>query len=116
LRRWRAHTVLFDKTGTLTVGGARLLSIEVAPGETAEEVLMLGASLEQASHHVLLAFVGKLNEFFDLRYPSKTAPLEILNSIFVTGAVESACKSAVQVHRCEAFIFSHFRAFDCAIG
>jgi heavy metal translocating P-type ATPase len=49
----RAHTVLFDKTGTLTVGGARLLSIEVAPGEKADEVLMLGASLEQASHHVL---------------------------------------------------------------
>ncbi len=49
----RAHTVLFDKTGTLTVGGARLLSIEVAPGEQADEVLMLGASLEQASHHVL---------------------------------------------------------------
>ncbi len=49
----RTHTVLFDKTGTLTVGGARLLSIEVAPGETADEVLMLGASLEQASHHVL---------------------------------------------------------------
>jgi len=49
----RAHTVLFDKTGTLTVGGARLLSVEVAPGETAERVLMLGASLEQASHHVI---------------------------------------------------------------
>ncbi len=49
----RAHTVLFDKTGTLTVGGARLLSVEVAPGETADEVLMLGASLEQASHHVI---------------------------------------------------------------
>src|SRR6266702_6640421 len=49
----RAHTVLFDKTGTLTVGGARLLSVEVAPGETADELLMLGASLEQASHHVL---------------------------------------------------------------
>jgi heavy metal translocating P-type ATPase len=49
----RAHTVLFDKTGTLTVGGARLLSIEVAPGENADEVLMLGASLEQASHHVV---------------------------------------------------------------
>ena len=31
----RAHTVLFDKTGTLTVGGARLLSIEVAPGRDA---------------------------------------------------------------------------------
>lgn len=49
----RAHTVLFDKTGTLTVGGARLLSVEVAPGESAEHVLMLGASLEQASHHVI---------------------------------------------------------------
>jgi heavy metal translocating P-type ATPase len=49
----RAHTVLFDKTGTLTVGGARLLSVEVAPGETMDRVLKLGASLEQASHHVL---------------------------------------------------------------
>jgi len=49
----RAHTVLFDKTGTLTVGGARLLSVEVAPGESAGDVLMLGASLEQASHHVV---------------------------------------------------------------
>ena len=49
----RAHTVLFDKTGTLTVGGARLLSVEVAPGENADEVLMLGASLEQASHHIV---------------------------------------------------------------
>ena len=49
----RAHTVLFDKTGTLTVGGARLLSIEVAPGEKTDEVLLLGASLEQCSHHVV---------------------------------------------------------------
>jgi heavy metal translocating P-type ATPase len=53
----RAHTVLFDKTGTLTVGGARLLSVEVAPGESADEVLTLGASLEQASHHVLAATI-----------------------------------------------------------
>jgi heavy metal translocating P-type ATPase len=50
----RAHTVLFDKTGTLTVGGARLLSIEVAPaGGSVDAVLQLGASLEQASHHVV---------------------------------------------------------------
>ncbi len=49
----RAHTVLFDKTGTLTVGGARLLSVEAAPGENADEILRLGASLEQASHHVI---------------------------------------------------------------
>ena len=49
----RAHTILFDKTGTLTVGGARLLSIEAAPGKSIDESLRLGASLEQASQHVL---------------------------------------------------------------
>jgi len=50
----RAHTVLFDKTGTLTVGGARLLSIEVAPeGGNADAALQLAASVEQVSHHVV---------------------------------------------------------------
>jgi high-affinity K+ transport system ATPase subunit B len=29
----RAQTVMFDKTGTLTTGGARLIAVEVAPGE-----------------------------------------------------------------------------------
>ncbi len=53
----RTRTVLFDKTGTLTVGGARLLSIETAAGETGDDVLRLGASLEQASHHVLAAAI-----------------------------------------------------------
>jgi cation transport ATPase len=53
----RAHTVLFDKTGTLTVGGARLLSIEPAPGEDPDDSLKLGASLEQASHHVLASAI-----------------------------------------------------------
>jgi heavy metal translocating P-type ATPase len=53
----RARTVLFDKTGTLTVGGARLLSIEAAPGQSADEVLALAGSLEQASHHVLAAAI-----------------------------------------------------------
>lgn len=49
----RAHTVMFDKTGTLTVGGARLVAIETAPGESAGEVLRLAGSVEQASHHVV---------------------------------------------------------------
>ena len=51
------HTVLFDKTGTLTVGGARLVAIETAPGEDADEVLRLAASLEQASQHVVAAAI-----------------------------------------------------------
>jgi len=53
----RVHTVLFDKTGTLTVGGARLAAIETAPGEDAEEVLRLAASLEQASPHIVAAAI-----------------------------------------------------------
>ncbi|WP_245316785.1 heavy metal translocating P-type ATPase [Bradyrhizobium manausense] len=67
----RAHTVLFDKTGTLTVGGARLLSIEVAPGENPDEVLRLAASLEQASHHVLAKTIvaAALNRGLKLKAP-----------------------------------------------
>ena len=71
----RAHTVLFDKTGTLTVGGARLLSVEVAPGESVEEVLALGASLEQASHHVLAGAVvqAALESGLKLKVPEHVA-------------------------------------------
>jgi soluble P-type ATPase len=53
----RTHTVLLDKTGTLTVGGARLVAVETAPGEDADNVLRLAASLEQASHNVVAAAV-----------------------------------------------------------
>ncbi len=69
----RAHTVLFDKTGTLTVGGARLLSVDVAPGETVERVLMLGASLEQASHHVLAGAIveASLSRGLELKIPEQ---------------------------------------------
>ncbi|MFG1360094.1 MULTISPECIES: heavy metal translocating P-type ATPase [Xanthobacter] len=53
----RTHTVVLDKTGTLTVGGARLVAVEVAPGESPDEILRLAASLEQASHHVVAAAI-----------------------------------------------------------
>jgi P-type E1-E2 ATPase len=53
----RTHTVMFDKTGTLTVGGARLVVIEVAPGQSTDDILRMAGSLEQASHHVVAATV-----------------------------------------------------------
>jgi heavy metal translocating P-type ATPase len=83
----RAHTVLFDKTGTLTVGGARLLSIEAAPGHEPEEVLELAATLEQASHHVLAeAVVAAVHERrIALRIPSDIA--ETLG-LGVSGAID----------------------------
>lgn len=49
----RVRTVLFDKTGTLTVGGARVSAVETAPGGSADDVLRLAASLDQASHHIV---------------------------------------------------------------
>ena len=49
----QTYTVLFDKTGTLTVGGARLIAVETAPGESADDVLRFAGSLEQASQHVI---------------------------------------------------------------
>jgi heavy metal translocating P-type ATPase len=51
------RAVLFDKTGTLTAGRPRVSGVVVAPGEDAVEALRLGASLEQASPHVLAAAV-----------------------------------------------------------
>lgn len=68
----RTHTVMFDKTGTLTVGGARLVAIEIAPGEDADAVLRFAASLEQASHHVVAAAViqAAARKGLDLSVPS----------------------------------------------
>ena len=51
------HTVMFDKTGTLTIGGARLVAIEAAPGQSTDEILRMAGSLEQASHHVVAATI-----------------------------------------------------------
>ena len=53
----RTHTVMFDKTGTLTIGGARLIAIEAAPGQSTDEILRMAGSLEQASHHVVASTV-----------------------------------------------------------
>ena len=46
-------TIVFDKTGTLTKGQLKVTDIEPAPGQKAEEVLALAASMEQGSEHPL---------------------------------------------------------------
>jgi soluble P-type ATPase len=48
---------MFDKTGTLTIGGARLVEVEVAPGQVTDDVLRFAGSLEQTSHHVVAAAI-----------------------------------------------------------
>jgi heavy metal translocating P-type ATPase len=49
----RVRSLVIDKTGTLTHGRARILSIETAVETTADEVLRLAASLDQASKHII---------------------------------------------------------------
>jgi P-type E1-E2 ATPase len=47
------RSLVIDKTGTLTLGRARVVSIKVAAGLAADELLRLAASLDQASRHII---------------------------------------------------------------
>ena len=49
----RVRSLVIDKTGTLTHGHARMVSIEVASGQSADELLRFAASLDQASQHIM---------------------------------------------------------------
>lgn len=53
----RARSVAFDKTGTLSHGRPELEAVHTANGYSADELLQLAASAEQASSHVLAAGV-----------------------------------------------------------
>lgn len=61
----RAKAIMLDKTGTLTVGGPSVSSFEVSPGQDAQALLTLAASLEQHSPHVvaraIVAFAQQRN-------------------------------------------------------
>ena len=47
------RALVLDKTGTLTRGEARIVATQVAEGRTADEVLRVAASLDQASKHII---------------------------------------------------------------
>ena len=49
----RVRTIVVDKTGTLTRGRATLSACHPMEGFTADEILRLAASLDQASNHVI---------------------------------------------------------------
>jgi len=49
----RVRAVVIDKTGTLTLGQAKIVSMRPVAGFTAEELLRLAASLDQASKHII---------------------------------------------------------------
>lgn len=49
----RVRALVIDKTGTLTIGHARIVEIKTADGMTADELLAIAASLDQASKHII---------------------------------------------------------------
>ena len=95
----QVRTVLFDKTGTLTVGGARVAAIETAPGESADEILRLAASVEQASQHVVAAAIKAAAVAKGLRLQAPEQVRETLGSglegVIDGGAVRVGSKSLV---------------------
>ncbi|MCO5081618.1 MAG: heavy metal translocating P-type ATPase [Rhizobiaceae bacterium] len=59
----RATTLILDKTGTLTDGRSRIVSIDTHGGIEADELLRLGAALDQATKHpVAQAIVAGAHE------------------------------------------------------
>lgn len=49
----KTETVLLDKTGTLTHGGPAITEINTAPGISDDELLILAASVDQFSPHIV---------------------------------------------------------------
>ena len=49
----RVRVLVMDKTGTLTHGRARVVTIQIAPGCTSDDMVGLAASLDQASKHII---------------------------------------------------------------
>lgn len=72
----RIKSVAFDKTGTLTRGEAELQSIAPHPDFTENELLLLIASAEQYSSHVLADGIRKAAESRGLQLPAATAARE----------------------------------------
>jgi heavy metal translocating P-type ATPase len=106
----RTHTVLLDKTGTLTVGGARLIAIETAPGESADDVLRLAGSLEQASQHVVAAAIvsAATDKGIHLQVP------ELVHEVMGSGLEGTIAGQKVRVGS-HQLIFGAHRADDRAM-
>jgi len=81
----KVETLVVDKTGTLTEGRPAIVAIETEPGFDERELLMLAASLEQASEHPLAGAIvsGAKERGIELASPSevKTIPGEGVRGI-----------------------------------
>jgi P-type Cu+ transporter len=83
----RADTLVVDKTGTLTEGKPRLVTVEPAEGQSAEELLRLAAGLERGSEHPLASAVVKGAEERGVQ-PAPASDFRALPGKGVVGTVE----------------------------
>lgn len=72
----RAKVLVIDKTGTLTRGRAELTAIDVQGRRTADEVLRLAASLDQASGHAIAQSIVEAAQARGLKLESPRDALE----------------------------------------
>lgn len=76
----RVRTIVVDKTGTLTRGRASLSASHPLEGFTADEILRLAASLDQASNHVIAEAIVAAAHDRGLRLSTPTETREIPGS------------------------------------
>jgi P-type E1-E2 ATPase len=72
----RTESVLFDKTGTLTHGGPSISQMESSPELSDNEVLLLAASLDQYSSHVVARAIVSEAKLRGLELEAATHVLE----------------------------------------
>jgi heavy metal translocating P-type ATPase len=96
----RVRTLVIDKTGTLTHGRARIVSIHVFGAQSADDVLRLAASLDQASKHIIAQTIVSEahNRRFHLAVPSETveAPGEGIEGVIDDKRVVAGAPRFVQ--------------------
>src|SRR6201981_1401698 len=69
----RVRSLVVDKTGTLTHGRAHIVATDVVSDVSADEILRLAASLDQASKHIMAQTIvdDARTKGFELAIPSK---------------------------------------------
>jgi Cu+-exporting ATPase len=83
----KADTLVVDKTGTLTEGKPQLVTVEPAPGGSADELLRLAAGLERDSEHPLATALVKAAVARGLR-PAEVSDFRSVTGKGVVGTVE----------------------------
>jgi heavy metal translocating P-type ATPase len=73
----RVHSLVLDKTGTLTDGRARVVAFNVRENADPDDVLRIGASLDQASKHVIAQTIVAEARSRELRL---TIPSEVVET------------------------------------